>query len=561
MLEGTFLHSQVETPYGPQRCIGSGVWRFDPKKFRLERSVQSGFANPWGIAFDDWEQGFLADASTGENWWLLPLSAKAPFGHDTGKIAEFAPKRARPTSGAEFISSRHFPDELQGGFMVNNTIGFLGTSIHTIREDGSGFAGEHRGDLLSSSDPNFRPCDLEFAPDGSLYVLDWHNALIGHMQHSARDPNRDKTHGRIYRVSHKTRPLVKAPPIAGAGIPQLFAALKEPEYRTRFRARRELLGHPADSIAAAAKAWVATLDPADPRFDHHLCEALWATWAQNRVDRDLLGRCLAAKSHQARAAAVQVLRHAWQGIPDHAALLIAAAKDPHPRVRLEAIVAASWLDNADGARVVVEALQHPIDRWMPEAIKTTLLTLRDDLDALRQAGGIDLAAYPRAADILSGKLPLQAEAAPSPEPALPPDQLELWRLGKEVYAREAHCVTCHGADGSGQEKIYPPIAGSEWVVGDQERLVKLVLKGLWGPITVKGVAYDPAAGVPPMMGFGPLLNDRELAGVLTYIRNHFGNQAPAVQPYSVARIREATREKTDFYTAEELLKAHPFPAK
>ena len=408
MLESSFLHSQVETPYGPLRCIGSGVWRFDPKKFRLERVVQSGFANPRGIAFDDWEQGFLADASSGDNGWLLPLSAKAPFGHDTGKIAGSAPERARPTGGAEFISSRHFPDELQGSLLVNPPDSPAGTRIHAIREDGSGFAGEPRGELLTSSDPNFRPCDLEFAPDGSLYVLDGHGAL-----QSARDPNRDKTHGRIYRVSHKTRPLLTAPPIDGAGIPQLFAALKEPEYRTRVRARRELLGHPADSIAAAAKAWVATLDPADPRYDHHLCEALWATWAQNRVDRDLLGRCLAAKSHQARAAAVQVLRHARQGIPDHAALLIAAAKDPHSRVRLEAIVAASWLDNAEGARVLVEALDHPIDRWMPEAIRTTLLTLRDDLDALRQSGGIDPAAHPRAADILSGKIPLQGEAAPS----------------------------------------------------------------------------------------------------------------------------------------------------
>jgi mono/diheme cytochrome c family protein/glucose/arabinose dehydrogenase len=563
MLEGTFLHSQVETPYGPQRCIGSGMWRFDPKKFRLERTVQTSFANPWGVAFDDWDQCFIADASNGQNWWALPISVKAPFGHDVGKIDQFAPKRARPTSGAEFISSRHFPDELQGGFMVNNTIGFLGTSIHNIREDRGGFSGKHIGDLVTSSDPNFRPCDLEFAPDGSLYLLDWHNALIGHMQHSARDPNRDKTHGRVYRVTHKTRPLVKAPPIAGASIPQLFAALKEPEYRTRFRARRELLGHKPEVVSAAAKAWIATLDKADPRYEHHLCEALWATWAQNKVDRNLLGLCLAAKAHQARAAAVHVLRYAWQQVPDHPALFLKAANDPHPMVRLEAIAAASWLDNADGARIALEALKHPIDKWMPEALKTTLLTLRNDIDALKKAGQLDLAGNPRATEFLAGKLKLQAENSPPPaaEPKLPAAELALWRLGKEVYAREAHCATCHQENGAGQDKIYPPLAGSEWVDGDVERLTKLVLKGLWGPITVKGVTYDPATGVPPMMGFGPLLDDRELAGVLTYIRNAFGNQAPAVKPETVAKIRAATRAKTDFYTAEELLKQHPFPAR
>ena len=78
---------------------------------------------------------------------------------------------------------------------------------------------------------------------------------------------------------------------------------------------------------------------------------------------------------------------------------------------------------------------------------------------------------------------------------------------------------------------------------------------------MKGVKFDPTTGVPPMMGFGPLLNDKELAGVLTYVRNSFGNQAPAVKPETVAKIREATKEKIDFFTVEDLLKQHPFPSK
>ena len=563
MGEGVFLHSQVETPYGPQRCTGGGIWRFDPKSFRLERYVQTYFNNPWGIAFDDWQQCFIADASGGNNYWALPISIKAPFHHETGKIGEFAPKRARPTAGAEFIHSRHFPDELQGGFMTNNSIGFLGTSIHQVWEDRGGYSGKHIGDLVTSSDPNFRPADLEFAPDGSLYIVDWHNALIGHMQHSARDPNRGKTHGRIYRVTHKTRPLVKPAKIDGAEITQLLEILKEPEYRTRYRARRELRGRPADAVLPAVKAWAAKLDKADPRYEHHLAEALWATWAQNRVDRELLDLCLTAKAHQARAAAVEVIRHAWRKIPDHAAVLTTAANDPSSLVRLEVLAAASWLDNADGARIALEVLKHPIDKWMPEAIKTAFLTLGDDVEALKKGNKLDLSANPRAADYLAGKLKIEPEETEKaePEPKLPAAELELWRVGKEVFSRDAHCATCHQANGQGQEKIYPPLAGSEWVTGDEERLIKLTLKGLWGPITVKGVKFDPTTGVPPMMGFGPLLNDKELAGVLTYVRNSFGNQAPAVKPETVAKIREATKEKIDFFTVEDLLKQHPFPSK
>jgi len=91
----------------------------------------------------------------------------------------------------EFISSRHFPDEVQGDLLINNTIGFLGMRQHQVVEDTTGMRLQMRQDLLVGSDPNFRPVDMEFAPDGSLYVVDWHNVLIGHMQHNARDPMRD----------------------------------------------------------------------------------------------------------------------------------------------------------------------------------------------------------------------------------------------------------------------------------------------------------------------------------------------------------------------------------
>ena len=166
----------------------------------------------------------------------------------------------------------------------------------------------------------------------------------------------------------------------------------------------------------------------------------------------------------------------------------------------------------------------------------------------------------RAADYLAGKLKLETEEAPkeAPEPKLPPAELELWRLGKEVYGRDAHCFTCHQPDGKGQAGIYPPLDGSEWVAGDEERLIKLTLLGLTGPITVKGQKYGDNPSVPPMTPLGLILNDREVAGVLTYVRNSFGNQAPAVKPETVAKVRESIKDKVPPLKAEELLKEHPF---
>lgn len=564
MGEGRFLHSQVETPYGPQRCNDGGVWRFDPKNFRLERRVQCDLNNPWGIIFDDWDQMFIADASSGNNWWGLPVSAKMPYGVEIPKTEEFAPKRARPTAGGEFISSRHFPDEYQGRFLLNNCIGFLGTSMHEIYEDESGFSGKHVGDLITCSDPNVRIVDLEFARDGSLYLVDWHNALVGHMQHNARDPNRDKSHGRIYRVTYPSRPLLKPVKVAGATVKQLLENLKEPEYRARYHTRRELRTRPQAEVLSELKKWVTGLNPQDPRYEHHLCEALWASWAQNKVDVDLLKMCLSAKAHQARAAAVTVLRYNYATIPGSTEMLMKAATDEHGRVRMEAFVAASWLDNADGARIALEALKKPLDKWMGPVFESIMkYTLHDDVEALQKAGQLQLADNPNAKAFLSGKLKMAvaAETAETktygPTRELSAEEKVIYEKGREVFHRDAHCATCHQPNGQGLPNIYPPLAPSSWTDGNEERMIKIALKGLWGPIEVAGKKFDPKNGVPPMPGFGGLLNDEEVAAVLSYVRNSFDNKASFIKPETVAKVRKETAARTDYYMVEDILKEHP----
>jgi len=387
------------------------------------------------------------------------------------------------------------------------------------------------------------------------------------MQHNARDPNRDHERGRIYRVTYTGRPLVKPARIAGAGIPELLENLKLPEYRSRYRTRRELRGRPAAEVIPAVKAWAAKLDKTDPLYDRHLCEALWATWSQNRPDSGLLLACLNARSHQARAAATRVLRYTTHQIPNAVALLRQAANDPHGRVRLEAIVAASWLDNADGARIVLDALRHPFDKWMSPVTRQILeTTLKDDVAGLIASDPQVLASNPNAREYLAGKLKL--EAAPpaadqreyGPTRALSVAEAKVYARGKEVFNRDAHCATCHQASGSGTPGVYPPlnVPGNPWLT-DDERLIKVVLKGLWGPLELGGQRLGPTNGVPPMLGFAGMLDDEETAAVLSYVRQSFGNNLPLIRPEQVARVRAATSERADFYMVEEIMKEHPIP--
>ena len=526
MAEGVFLHSNIETSYGTVRGTNGGFFRYAPQRRHLERTAQLSIPNPWGIAFDEWGQVFFAETSGPDVRWMMPGTIRPRYGNATHKsynLIEDA-HRVRPTSGLEFVSSRHFPKEVQGDLLINNTIGFLGMKQHAMLDDGTGFSSKHRQDLVSGSDGNFRPVDMEFAPDGSLYFLDWHNVLIGHMQHNARDPLRDHAHGRVYRITYPSRPLVKPPQVAGASIETLLDNLKLPEYRARYRTRRELRGRPAGKVLPALADWTERLDAADPRYEHHLLEALWVTWGLNQVDTALLGTLLNAEDFRARAAAVRVLRYSEHQVSDQAELLAEAAKDPHGRVRLEAIAAASWLEPEDGMPALVASGQLPLDRWMINAHVTAIAHLQGESVARRQA-------------------------APD-ETDLTGIALTRFEAGKTLYHEDGYCGTCHRPDGQGLPAAgFPPLAGSEWVTGSVDRLIKVTLHGLTGPIEVGGMTYP---GQVPMTPFKHLMSDEEVAAVLTYVRNAFGNTADAVTPETVAAVRQATASKKGFYTADEL---------
>ena len=316
MGEGVFLHTNVETAYGTVRATNGGFYRYSPQRHHLERTAQLSIPNPWGIAFDEWGQNFFAHTSGPDMTWMMPGTIKPRYGQSSPRpenLIEDA-HRVRPTSGLEFISSRHFPDEVQGDLIIHNTIGFLGTKQHAMMDDpeSSGYISKHRQDLMASTDTKFRPVDMEIAPDGSLYVVDWHNVLVGHMQHNARDPLRDHVHGRIYRITYPSRPLVEPAKIADASIDELLDNLKLPEYRSRYRTKRELRARDASEVLTKLKNWVGALDKEDAKYEHHLLEALWVSWGLNQVDEDLLNQMLTARDFRARAAAVKVLRYVGQ---------------------------------------------------------------------------------------------------------------------------------------------------------------------------------------------------------------------------------------------------------
>ena len=118
------------------------------------------------------------------------------------------------------------------------------------------------------------------------------------------------------------------------------------------------------------------------------------------------------------------------------------------------------------------------------------------------------------------------DAAPAADEPIDPAVMEIGKVQFMV------CAACHGQNGEGGP-IAPPLAGSDWVTGPVSNLIRIQLRGLQGPITVSGKQYNFAA---PMAALA-YQNDEQIAAVLTYIRNSFGNKASAVKPEQVAALR------------------------
>lgn len=117
--------------------------------------------------------------------------------------------------------------------------------------------------------------------------------------------------------------------------------------------------------------------------------------------------------------------------------------------------------------------------------------------------------------------------------------------GEAIYL--SRCMSCHQINGGGIAGVFPPLNGTDWVIGDKGRLIRITLDGLMGETEVQGVVYSGA--MPPWKSF---LSDDEVAAVLTYIRSAWDNSASPVTPQEVNLVRTASKDRTTPWTAEEL---------
>ncbi len=364
---GVFNVTSMETPTKTFRSTTSGVYRFDPRTFEIDFHFPIG-PNPHGDVFDKWGYQFATDGTGGAGSYIN-------IGKGIGNKTWYE-ERVRPVPATGILSSSHFPEANEGNFLICNAIGFLGVLQHEVKYNGADITAKEIEPILVSSDPNFRPTDLEVGGDGALYVSDWCNALIGHMQHNMRDPNRDHTHGRIYRVTSEGRPLLKPVRLKGKPIETVLDAFFAKENGTRYRARLELSGRETAEVTRQVAAWANGLDATDELQAQALLECLWVFEEHRIANLELLQKVFTAREPRVRAAAIRTLGHWGSKVESWQPTLTAAARDESALVRAEAVKAAVAFPVRLAAEVVFEVANRPTD---PE-LKTVLRYAREQLE-------------------------------------------------------------------------------------------------------------------------------------------------------------------------------------
>lgn len=382
MNQSIYIHTHIETPHGVVRLNSGGILHLRPSTQEVGVYIK-GFCNPWGHHFDKWGQSFVTDGAGGQGLSLAVQGAMYfTYAGAPRLMPSVSPGRYPKFCGLELVNSPAFPDSWQGDaitcdFRAHKVVRF------SIDEKSSAYVTTQQPNLVSTSDVTFRPIDVKFGPDGALYIADWSNPIIQHGEVDFRDPRRDHVNGRIWRVTHKKKPLQTFQDLNQFPSAKLMDNLESDSGFLREKSRR-VLTERGSSILPDLQEWVRSVES-----ERSLLEALWLYQSIDIVEPRLLQRLMKSEDHRIRSGAYRVIYH-WIGKNGVNADWIAGLRDPHPRVRMESLRILSKVPGDNTMNHALSVLENPTDPYLEYALWLTVNDLADSWISALDKGNANL---------------------------------------------------------------------------------------------------------------------------------------------------------------------------
>ncbi|HEY0056954.1 MAG TPA: HEAT repeat domain-containing protein [Pedobacter sp.] len=545
------------------------IWNLDNRMYVTYDNVRYQFENgmikadtlihgsggQWGLGYDDYGRMFYSVA--GGETPALDFQQNPYFGrlNIEGQVdeefqavwpiistpdVEGGPKRLRKDStlnhftaiaGQSVFRGNSLPEDLRGDLLIPEPVGRLIRRAKIINNDGfiTLKNAYNQEEFIASADMNFRPVNSATGPDGCLYIVDMHHGIIQESnwtkpgtylrkQIDSKKLDKNIGRGRIYRVVYDgIKPDKTAPRMLSIPTDKLVQYLSHPNGWWRETAQKIMVVR-GDKMIAPALSSLATNSPSHLTRIH----ALWTLQGLKSLQRPTLLAALKDKDAQVRRTALWISEeYIKTGDEQLIAAVESLINDSSADVRFQLALSLRFSKSENAKRILQVLLdKYPNHKVLIESQKGYQKSLERKLESERNAKLLAVA-----------------------------DQ-KLVSQGAAIFKQL--CATCHGTDGKGinngsKEMPAPPLAGNKNVTGDSEKIIKILLHGLSGP--VEGKTY---AAAMPALGHN---DDNYIASVISYIRNDLGNKASIVKPENIKKVRDQNPGRQKAWTWQELVSA------
>lgn len=532
-------------------------------------------------------RGYVPGTLDGNGHLIEYASAAAPFvyrGHALG----------------ELYLGNAFVCEPTGNLIRRNLLSEVGWLL-------SAKQARARKEFLASTDERFRPILMNSGPDGGLYIVDMYKGIIQHGPYMspylreeslARGLDKHIHKGRIWRIVAEDWQRPEATSLPDGPPADWVFFLSHPNGWHRDQAQRLLVEAGDPSVIPAL------LELLDSESDQlGKLHAMWTLEGLNYLQAEPYLSVLNDPDPVLQTTAIRLLEICAKGNPKLQSEIAIQLRNmlglASERTRLQIALSANSFDRSEmlpvleelmtdysASPVMRDAVMSSLEGQEMEMLERLLATSHWDLQSAGKAIFLEmLTASVRGRGhakeiaqiqeiikkeetshwmdkaLLAGLeriVPQKEENSTgngNPEPRNDKVSREL-SVGRQQYLTV--CSGCHGTDGEGLRRFAPPLVNSEWVSGDEKRLILLALHGMQGPVSVNGTVYDVPEILPVMPSFA-VMDNGDLAAILSYIRNRWGNGASVISPSTVVKIRYRTQGKITPWTAEELLQDITIP--